>query len=98
MLTRSICISVLAAVGALIPPGLAQPGALSGTRTDLSGVYRCEPEPSPCPWPGQTVSIAQTGMSLELKNEQGLFANGRLTSDVTLWQACANTAGPLAKM
>jgi hypothetical protein len=55
-----------------------------GARTNLAGIYRCEPDPSPCPWPGQTIAITQTGPNLELKNDEGSFAQGRLTSDITL--------------
>ena len=54
----------------------------------MSGSYRCEPQPSPCQWPGQTLSITQTGTTLDLKNQQGSIAQAKLTSDISL------SAGP----
>jgi hypothetical protein len=56
----------------------AQPAA-----PNLSGTYRCEPEPDQCR-SGSTVTITQNGKKLELKNEMGVQANGEVTSNISL--------------
>ncbi len=75
-----VCISTMVIFAALALPGsaLAQRGA------NVSGSYRCQPEPSPCKWPGQTMSITQSGSTVDLKNQDGTFAGGKLTSDTTI--------------
>jgi hypothetical protein len=78
------CSFLIATLAALALPGSAKAQMHPGAKTNLAGVYRCEPDPSPCPWPGQTIAIAQTGTNLELKNDKGLFADVKLTSDITL--------------
>ena len=87
MSNKLIGIPLIAALAAAVLPALAQ--AQQGARANLGGTYRCEPDPSPCRWPGQTMSITQNGSNLELKNQQGLFADGKLTSDTTI------TGGPI---
>jgi hypothetical protein len=82
MLNKSIGFAFIVALAASILPGSVQ--AQQGVRANLAGAYRCEPQPSPCPWPGQTMAITQNGSDLELKNDQGAFANGKLTSDITV--------------
>jgi hypothetical protein len=82
MSNKSVLISLIAALAALTLPGAAQ--AQQGVRANLTGTYRCQPEPSPCPWPNQTMAIAQTGTALELKNDQGAFADAKATSDITV--------------
>jgi hypothetical protein len=84
MLNKSIVPAFIVALAASTLPGSAQAQAQQGARANLTGAYRCEPEPSPCPWPGQTMAITQNGSELEFKNDQGLFANGKLTSDITV--------------
>jgi hypothetical protein len=84
MSNKSVCISLIATLTASALPGLPQAEAQQGAKVNLSGAYRCEPQPAPCPWPGQTMSIAQSGSTLELKNEHGSFADARLTSDITV--------------
>jgi hypothetical protein len=84
MLNNSIGIAFIVALGASTLSGSAQAQARQGAQVNLSGAYRCEPQPSPCPWPGQTMAITQNGSDLELKNDQGAFANGKLTSDITV--------------
>jgi hypothetical protein len=84
MLTKSIGFTFIIALAASTLPGSAQAQAQQGARANLAGAYRCQPQPSPCPWPGQTMSITQNGSDLELKNDQGSFANAKLTSDITL--------------
>jgi len=84
MLNKSIGFAFIVALAASSIPGFAHAQAQQGARASLAGAYRCEPQPSPCPWPGQTMAITQTGSDLELKNDQGSFANGKLTSDITV--------------
>jgi hypothetical protein len=77
---KFVCVFTIVtlAASALPGPAPAQQGA------NVSGAYRCEPEPSPCPWPGQTMSITQSGSVLDLKNQDGSFADAKLTSDITI--------------
>lgn len=84
MLTKSIGFTFIAALAASTLPGSALSQAQQGAQANLAGAYRCEPQPSPCPWPEQTMAITQTGSDLELKNDQGAFARGKLTSDITV--------------
>jgi hypothetical protein len=84
MPNKSTALAFIVALAASGLPDSARAQAQQGARADLAGAYRCQPEPSPCPWPGQTMAIAQTGSALELKNDQGVFANAKLTSDITV--------------
>jgi hypothetical protein len=84
MLNKSTTLAFIVALAASTLPGSAHAQAQQGARANLAGAYRCEPEPSPCPWPGQTMAITQNGSELELKNDQGPFADGKLTSDITV--------------
>jgi hypothetical protein len=59
-------------------PAQAQSGAPS-----LSGNYRCEPQPEPCK-SGQTFTLAQSGNSIDLKNERGEQGHATLTSPTTI--------------
>ncbi len=59
-------------------------GALAqGASPNLSGTYKCQPQPVPCQW-GATVSITQTGNKVSLNNDAGSFADAKLTSNITL--------------
>jgi hypothetical protein len=58
--------------------------AQAASTPNLSGTYRCTPDPDPCRWPGKTLSIAQSGDKLDLKDEQGSFGSAKLTSDISL--------------
>jgi hypothetical protein len=82
MLEKTATISLIAALTAMASPAMAQ--AQQGAQVNLSGAYRCEPQPSPCQWQGQNLSITQTGPTLDLKNEQGSIAQAKLTSDITI--------------
>src|SRR5438045_7842752 len=55
----------------------------TGAAPNLSGNYRCEPEPDPCRM-GTAISITQNGPKLELKSEKGEQADGQSTSPITL--------------
>ncbi len=56
MTNHAICASVIAAVVGLCLPNSVQAEAQQKA-ADISNIYRCEPQPSPCPWPGQTMSV-----------------------------------------
>jgi len=84
MPTKTSCLFLIGTLTALALSGPAKAQMQQGARTDLAGVYRCEPDSSPCPWPGQTIAITRTGPNLELRNDEGSFADGKLTSDITL--------------
>jgi hypothetical protein len=58
--------------------------AQAASPPNLTGTYRCAPDPDTCRWPGKTFSIAQSGDKLDLKNESGHIGSARLTSDITL--------------
>jgi hypothetical protein len=51
---------------------------------DLSSTYRRQPNGDPFMWADQTPSIAQSGKTLEIKNEKGEVSNATLTSDATI--------------
>jgi hypothetical protein len=52
MLNTSIGFTFIVALPASTLPGLAQAQAQQGVRASLAGAFRCEPQPSPRPWPG----------------------------------------------
>jgi len=59
-------------------------GALAqGASPNLSGTYKCQPQPVACQW-GSTVSITQNGDKVSLNNDSGSFADAKLTSNITL--------------
>jgi hypothetical protein len=68
------------AIGAL----LAAATANAASPTDLSGVYRCQPAPAPCLWPGQKPTITQSGANLQIKSDQGDVSAAKMTSDTTI--------------
>jgi hypothetical protein len=82
MSNKSTYVLSVATLAILALPGSAHTQAPQGVAANLAGTYRCQPEPSPCPWP--TVSIAQTGNGLELKNDSGVVADGKVTSPITI--------------
>lgn len=47
---------------------------------NLSGIYWCDPQPSPCPWPGQAMSITQSGISLS--SDKASYVGDSLPWDV----------------
>lgn len=72
----------LAGVAALAAADRAQ--AQGAAPADLSGTYQCQPDPSPCTWPGNSPSITQDGKQLVIKSANGDMANATLTSDSTI--------------
>jgi hypothetical protein len=79
--------SALIALGAGV---LAAANQAKAASPDLNGTYRCQPDPTPCLWTGQSPSISQTGTDLQIKNDKGESANAKLTSDTTI-----TAGGPL---
>jgi hypothetical protein len=72
---------VTAAVAALALPGMA--GAQSNA-PNLAGTYRCVPQPSPCNWQSPNPTITQTGTGIQLNINKDEFAEGRITSNITI--------------
>jgi hypothetical protein len=85
MLKYAISPSLMAALAAVTFAGLAQ---AQSSAPNLSGTYRCQPQPDPCTWQGQTATISQSGTKLELKINRDELAEGKLTSNITV------SAGP----
>ena len=79
----SVSVLTVAMLAALSMPGQ---GHAQGSAPNLSGTYRCTPEPAQCQAP--TFSVSQNGSTLELKAENGPVAQAKMTSDITL------SAGP----
>ena len=79
----SMSVSVVAMLAALSMTGQ---GHAQGSAPNLSGTYRCTPEPAQCQAP--TFSVSQNGSTLELKAENGPVGEAKVTSDITL------SAGP----
>jgi hypothetical protein len=80
----SVSVLTVVMLAALSVPGQ---GHAQGSAPNLSGTYRCTPEPARCQSP--TFSVSQTGSTLELKAEGGPVAEAKITSDIT------RSAGPL---
>jgi sporulation protein YlmC with PRC-barrel domain len=85
MLENPSFISLIAALSAL---ALVGPAQAQLSEPNLSGTYRCQPQPSSCKWQGQTLTISQSGPTIELDINKGEFAEGKLTSNITV------SAGP----
>jgi hypothetical protein len=85
MLKNTFAVSLIVALPALVLAGLAQ---AQSSAPNLSGTYRCQPQPAPCKWQGQTLTISQTGPKLELKIDNNEAAEAKLTSDISI------SAGP----
>ena len=74
-------VAVAGSIAAAAPARAAPP--------DLSGNYKCEPNPLPCLWTGQA-PISQSGANLVIKNDKGEVAGAKFTSDSTI-----SAGGPL---
>ena len=85
MLKTYLSISSMATLAAFAFAGLAQ---AQSSAPNLSGTYRCQPQPDPCKWQGQTPAISQSGTKLELKIGNDEVADGKLTSNTNV------SAGP----
>jgi hypothetical protein len=73
---RSFAIAALLCLA--VWPAQAQTAA-----PNLSGNYRCEPYPDACR-SGQSVTLTQSGNSIDLKNERGEQGHANLTSPSTI--------------
>jgi hypothetical protein len=85
MAKYSFFISMASALSTLALPGLVQ---AQSNAPNLSGTYRCQPQPAPCNWQGQTLTISQSGPTVELNINKDESAEGKLTSNITV------SAGP----
>jgi hypothetical protein len=81
MLKMLFSLSTTAALAASALSGAAQ--AQGAAAPNLAGSYRCQPQPMKCQW-GDTVSITQTGDKVQLNNDSGSFADGKITSNITV--------------
>lgn len=78
----AVAIAAIVALGTSAVIGRAK--AQGASPPDLSGNYKCQPDPTPCLWSGQTPSISQSGNKLDIKNDKGETASATLTSDITI--------------
>jgi hypothetical protein len=85
MLKIGSCLSLTVALSAF---GLLQLAQAQSSAPNLGGTYRCQPQPDPCKWQGQTPAISQSGTKLDLRIDKNESAEGKLTSSVTI------SAGP----
>jgi len=82
-MTALTTLTTLAAV-TFLTIGLSGQASAQGAAPNLTGSYRCEPEPSSCQWSGQTFTVGQTGTRLDMKSDKGDVAQGLLSSNATL--------------
>jgi hypothetical protein len=63
----------------------ALPGAVRADDAlpQLSGTYRCEPQPDSCR-SGQVLTVTQSGDQIEFKSDNGLVGHAKLTSRISL--------------
>jgi hypothetical protein len=80
MLTRSVLIFVVAMTAASVLPGTVR---ADEALPNLSGRYRCEPQPQPCR-SGQMLTVTQSGDQIAFKSDNGLVGHAKLTSRITL--------------
>jgi hypothetical protein len=81
--SRLMKLPKLAAV-AVLTIGSSGAALAQGAAPNLSGTYRCAPEPSSCQWSGQNFTVAQTGTKLDMKNDKGDDGQALLSSNTTL--------------
>jgi hypothetical protein len=55
-----------------------------GSAPNLSGTWRCVPDPSSCQASGQTFTVTQSGNRLDVKNDKGDTGRAELTSNISL--------------
>jgi len=79
---KSLFVSAIAMLAASSFSGYAE--AQPAAAPNLSGTYRCEPEPSSCKNSGQTFTVTQSGNILDLKSSDGGFGQAKLTSNTTM--------------
>jgi hypothetical protein len=70
-------------IGTSLYRSAAGPGVVNAA-ANLSGTYRCMPEPNSCQWSGKSFTVAQTGTRLDMKSDKGDVAQGLLSGNTTL--------------
>ena len=80
MLSRCVLISLVAMTAASALPGIVR---ADEALPNLSGRYRCEPQPDPCR-SGQMFTVTQSGDQFEFKSDDGFVGNAKLTSRISL--------------
>ena len=80
MLSRSVLISLVAMIATSASSVTVR---ADDALPNLSGRYRCEPQPDPCR-SGQMFTVAQNGDQLEFKSDTGFVGNAKLTSRISL--------------
>jgi hypothetical protein len=79
MLNKILAASIVTIV-ALAPCDLVA----QASAPNLSGTWRCAPEPSACESGGQIFTVAQPGNDLDVKNDKGDVGRAQLTSNISL--------------
>jgi hypothetical protein len=79
MFNKILAASIIAIV-ALAPCALVA----QASAPNLSGTWRCVPEPSSCQSGGQTFNVSQSGNDLDVKNDKGDVGRMQLTSNTSL--------------
>ena len=79
MLCRSVLISVVLTAASALPTTLHADDA----PPNLSGTYRCEPQPDPCRL-GQMFTVTQSGDQIDFKGDSDFVGHAKITSRITL--------------
>jgi hypothetical protein len=73
------------AISAVLATGLAVNGAQAEKAApNLSGNYRCVPNPTPCAKDATTFTVTHKGNRVEFKSDGGLEGGGTATSPMTI--------------
>jgi hypothetical protein len=83
MLRRCVLISGVATTAASALPGAVR---ADDALSNLSGTYRCEPQPDPCR-SGQMFTVTQSGDQIEFKSDNGFVGQAKLTSGLPPWNS-----------
>jgi hypothetical protein len=51
---------------------------------NLSGTYKCGPDPKACKWSGMTFTVTQKGAAVEAKNDKNEVGAGTVTSAISI--------------
>jgi hypothetical protein len=78
--SRCVLISVVAMTATSALPGIVR---ADDALPNLSGKYRCEPQPDPCR-SGQMFTVTQSGDQIEFRSDNDLVRNAKLTSRISL--------------
>jgi hypothetical protein len=78
---RKLLMTAALAVAATFTTGAA---LAQGAAANLSGTYRCQPEPVSCQNSGQTFTVQQNGNKVDMKSDKGDTAQGQMSSPTTL--------------